>query len=1024
MKKLLPALVLLLGVYTASAQVGIGTSTPNSSSQLQIVANDKGVLIPQVQLTSSTDTTTITNGNVQSLLVYNISTAADIKPGYYYWYVNRWMRILSDKDASSQVVTKLVYNAAANTLTYTDENSNDTVINLIDLVKGAETLTTLVDNGNGTVTYTNEAGQASVINLSGGPAGVGIVSTVNNGNGTFTITYSNGTTFTTSNFTGPAGAAGTNGVSAYQTWLNNGNTGTEAQFLTSLVGSQGPQGVPGTSVNGTNGIDGKSAYQLWLDAGNTGTVVQYLASLKGADGASGTNGINGVDGKSSYQLWLDAGNTGTIAQYFASLKGADGASGTNGTNGVDGKSSYQLWLDAGNTGTITQYFASLKGADGASGTNGTNGVDGKSSYQLWLDAGNTGTIAQYFASLKGADGVSGTNGTNGVDGKSAYQLWLDAGNTGTEVQYLASLKGAKGDDGAVGPAGQAGIGGKTEAGDGIIVTGSGTEATPYVVSVKDGGVDNVKLAANAITTDKIAAGAVETSDIKNANVTPEKLTAGTGTDGRVAIADAAGNVTYGNIPATSVTGANLTPGDGSVTVTGGVGATLIPSTVKVADGGIDTIKLAADAVTSDKILDGEVKSSDLATNAVTADKIASGAITAAKIDASVAGTGLTKNPTTGALEVDVTGIEGDGDITSTDLEVTDGDKSTFKDVSLNIKDNVITNAKMADNAIGTAELIDNAVTTAKIADSNVTAAKLSDNAVTAAKIDASVAGTGLTKNPTTGALEVDVTGIEGDGDITSTDLEVTDGDKSTFKDVSLNIKDNAVTNAKMADNAIGTAELIDNAVTTAKIADSNVTAAKLSDNAVTAAKIDASVAGTGLTKNPTTGALEVDVTGIEGDGDITSTDLEVTDGDKSTFKDVSLNIKDNVITNAKMADNAIGTAELIDNAVTTAKIADSNVTAAKLSDNAVTAAKIDASVAGTGLTKNPTTGALEVDVTGIEGDGDISSTDLEVTDGDKSTFKDVSLNIKDNVITNAKMADNAIGTAELIDNAVTTAKIA
>lgn len=39
-------------------------------------------------------------------------------------------------------------------------------------------------------------------------------------------------------------------------------------------------------VDGEDGDDGKSAYQIWLDAGNTGTEAQFLASLKGDAGTS------------------------------------------------------------------------------------------------------------------------------------------------------------------------------------------------------------------------------------------------------------------------------------------------------------------------------------------------------------------------------------------------------------------------------------------------------------------------------------------------------------------------------------------------------------------------------------------------------------------------------------------------------------------------------------------------------------------------------------------------------------------
>lgn len=57
-------------------------------------------------------------------------------------------------------------------------------------------------------------------------------------------------------------------------------------------GETGPQGATGPSgANGINGADGKSAYQLWIDAGNTGTVEDFLDSLHGEDGDT----INRVD---------------------------------------------------------------------------------------------------------------------------------------------------------------------------------------------------------------------------------------------------------------------------------------------------------------------------------------------------------------------------------------------------------------------------------------------------------------------------------------------------------------------------------------------------------------------------------------------------------------------------------------------------------------------------------------------------------------------------------------------------------
>lgn len=43
-----------------------------------------------------------------------------------------------------------------------------------------------------------------------------------------------------------------------------------------------------------SGADGKSAYEIWLDEGNTGTVTDFLNSLIGPPGVDGTDGIDGA----------------------------------------------------------------------------------------------------------------------------------------------------------------------------------------------------------------------------------------------------------------------------------------------------------------------------------------------------------------------------------------------------------------------------------------------------------------------------------------------------------------------------------------------------------------------------------------------------------------------------------------------------------------------------------------------------------------------------------------------------------
>ena len=53
--------------------------------------------------------------------------------------------------------------------------------------------------------------------------------------------------------------------------------------------------------DGANGSNGKSAYEMWIDAGNTGTEEDFLNSLKGEKGDTGETGATGADGKDGEQ---------------------------------------------------------------------------------------------------------------------------------------------------------------------------------------------------------------------------------------------------------------------------------------------------------------------------------------------------------------------------------------------------------------------------------------------------------------------------------------------------------------------------------------------------------------------------------------------------------------------------------------------------------------------------------------------------------------------------------------------------
>lgn len=81
------------------------------------------------------------------------------------------------------------------------------------------------------------------------------------------------------------------------------------------TGSQGPAGNDGAT--GATGNNGQSAYQVWLNLGNSGTEAVFIASLTGPQGPAGNDGATGPQGP-------------------IGLTGATGPQGTSGNNGATG----------------------------------------------------------------------------------------------------------------------------------------------------------------------------------------------------------------------------------------------------------------------------------------------------------------------------------------------------------------------------------------------------------------------------------------------------------------------------------------------------------------------------------------------------------------------------------------------------------------------------------------------------------------------------------------------------------------
>ncbi|QOG00556.1 collagen-like protein [Flavobacterium sp. MDT1-60] len=420
MKNRLLPLFVVLGTFSAHSQVGVGTLNPKSSAQLEVFSNNKGMLIPQIALTSTTDNKTIVNGNIISLLVYNTTDNANITPGYYYWFDNRWNRMLISGDLTA-IAGNSVPGAKGET-GYPGEN--------ITIYTDKSTSTVYVQNSDGTWTPINGSG----------------------------------------------GTPGKDGKSAFEIWkeISGNEEKTVTEYLASLKGDKGDKGEVGVAGGtGAPGNKGEAGYpgkdiNMYVDNSSGDVYVQKpdgtWTPINGKDGEVGTAGGNGVPGNKG-----EAGYPGKDINIYTDKE----------TNTVYVQNADGTWTPItgakGDKGEV-----GVAGGTGTPGNKGEAGYPGKD-INMYVDNSTGDVYVQKpdgtWTPINGKDGEVGTAGGNGVPGNKGeagypgkdINIYTDKETNTVYVQNAdgtwTPITGAKGDKGEVGIAGGTGApGNKGEAG--------------------------------------------------------------------------------------------------------------------------------------------------------------------------------------------------------------------------------------------------------------------------------------------------------------------------------------------------------------------------------------------------------------------------------------------------------------------------------------------------------------------------------------------------------------------------------
>jgi len=262
--------------------IGLGTNSPDTSSQLDMNDSDRGLLINRVTLSATNVAAPVTTP-ATGLLVYNTATSGSgntaVSPGFYYWDGTRWVALDGTNGNDWSIDGNNGTNSTNNFLGTIDN------VNLILRTNNTERMR-LLNDGRVTVNNNNPfVGDRFTVTGASGEYAINAYAT--SGYGMYT--QNAGAGFGLWADVNNAGAVGVVAANA-----NSSGVGLSAAGAGSTPSILPTSGATFTGVIAGAGYSTTPTGTGLAGAGNGATTVYTLASGSGTAGSGNTTGIYGV----------------------------------------------------------------------------------------------------------------------------------------------------------------------------------------------------------------------------------------------------------------------------------------------------------------------------------------------------------------------------------------------------------------------------------------------------------------------------------------------------------------------------------------------------------------------------------------------------------------------------------------------------------------------------------------------------------------------------------------------------------